>query len=221
MAGWHHWLDGRESEWTLGVGDGQGVLVCCDSWGHKESDTTGRLNRSECIYTPGEGNGYPFQYSWLENSMDRRAWWGIVHGVAKKQMQLSNFHFFLFLFSKNFYFYFILLYNTVLVLPYIDMNQPRMYMCGLSWTALPPPSASNPSGPSQCTSCEYPVSCIKLGLEIYFTYGNIHVSMLFSNHPTLAFSHRVQKSVLYICVSFAVSHIGSLLTIFLNSIYMR
>ena len=36
MAGWHHWLDGRESEWTLGVGDGQEGLVCCDSWGCKE-----------------------------------------------------------------------------------------------------------------------------------------------------------------------------------------
>ena len=35
MAGWHHWLDGRESEWTPGVGDGQGGLVCCDSWGRK------------------------------------------------------------------------------------------------------------------------------------------------------------------------------------------
>ena len=33
MAGWHHWLDGHESEWTLGVGDGQGGLVCCNSWG--------------------------------------------------------------------------------------------------------------------------------------------------------------------------------------------
>ena len=44
MAGWHHWLDGCESEWTLGVGDGQGGLVCCDSWGLKESDTTERLN---------------------------------------------------------------------------------------------------------------------------------------------------------------------------------
>ena len=40
MAGWHHWLDGYESEWTLGVGDGQGGLACCDSWDHKESDTT-------------------------------------------------------------------------------------------------------------------------------------------------------------------------------------
>jgi len=38
MAGWHHWLDGRESEWTPGVGDGQGGLACCDSWGRKESD---------------------------------------------------------------------------------------------------------------------------------------------------------------------------------------
>ena len=42
MAGWHHWLDGCESEWTPGVGDGQGGLACCDSWGHKQSDTTER-----------------------------------------------------------------------------------------------------------------------------------------------------------------------------------
>ena len=47
MAGWHHWLDGRESEGTLGVGDGQGGLVCCDSWGRKESDTTEWLNWTE------------------------------------------------------------------------------------------------------------------------------------------------------------------------------
>ena len=44
MAGWHHWLDGRESEWTPGVGDRQGGLACCDSWGCKESDTTEWLN---------------------------------------------------------------------------------------------------------------------------------------------------------------------------------
>ena len=52
MAGWHHWLDGCESEWTLGVGDGQGGLTCCDSWGRKESDTTERLN-----WTEGCGRG--------------------------------------------------------------------------------------------------------------------------------------------------------------------
>ena len=40
MAGWHHRLDGHEFERTPGVGDGQGGLVCCDSWGRKESDTT-------------------------------------------------------------------------------------------------------------------------------------------------------------------------------------
>ena len=44
MAGWHHRLNGHEFEWTPGVGDGQGGLVCCDSWGRKESDTTERLN---------------------------------------------------------------------------------------------------------------------------------------------------------------------------------
>ena len=44
MGGWHHWLDGHEFEWTPGVGDGQGGLVCCFSWGRKESDTTERVN---------------------------------------------------------------------------------------------------------------------------------------------------------------------------------
>ena len=43
MAGWHHRLDAHEFGWTLGVGDGQGGLACCNSWGHKESDTTERL----------------------------------------------------------------------------------------------------------------------------------------------------------------------------------
>ena len=52
MAGWHHGLDGRESEWTPGVGDGQGGLVCCDSWGRKESDTTERLHWTELIQSP-------------------------------------------------------------------------------------------------------------------------------------------------------------------------
>ena len=40
MAGWHHRLNGRESECTPGVGDGQGGLACCDSWGRKESAMT-------------------------------------------------------------------------------------------------------------------------------------------------------------------------------------
>ena len=44
MIGWHHQLNGHGFGWTLGVGDGQGGLVCCGSWGLKESDTTERLN---------------------------------------------------------------------------------------------------------------------------------------------------------------------------------
>ena len=50
MAGWHHRLDGHEFEWTPGVGDGQGGLVCCDSWGRKESDTTERLYWTELYF---------------------------------------------------------------------------------------------------------------------------------------------------------------------------
>ena len=49
MAGWHHPLDGHEFEWPPGVGDGQGGLACCDSWGRKESDTTEWLNWTECL----------------------------------------------------------------------------------------------------------------------------------------------------------------------------
>ena len=44
MAECYYRLDGREFGQTLGVGDGQGGLACCDSWGHKELDTTERLN---------------------------------------------------------------------------------------------------------------------------------------------------------------------------------
>ena len=51
-AGWHHWLDGHEFEWTPGVGDGQGGLACCDSWGRKEVDRTEQLNWTELM-------GYP------------------------------------------------------------------------------------------------------------------------------------------------------------------
>ena len=47
MVGWHHQLDGHGFGWTPGAGDGQGGLACCSSWGHKESDMTERLNRTE------------------------------------------------------------------------------------------------------------------------------------------------------------------------------
>ena len=67
MAGWHHWLDARESEWTLGVGDGQGGLACCDSWGRKESDTTERLIWSDLMQsTSCEMQG------WMKHKLESR-----------------------------------------------------------------------------------------------------------------------------------------------------
>ena len=44
MVGWHHQLDGCQFEQAPGVGDGQGDLVCCDSWGRKESEMTEQPN---------------------------------------------------------------------------------------------------------------------------------------------------------------------------------
>ena len=65
-------------------------------------------------------------------------------------------------------------------LPYIDMNQPWVYIFSPSRTPLPPPSPSYSSGSSQLTIPEHPVPWIEPGLTIYFTYDNIQVSMLFS-----------------------------------------
>ena len=47
MVGWHHWLNGHGFGWTLGVGDREGGLACCGSWGLKELDRTERLNWTE------------------------------------------------------------------------------------------------------------------------------------------------------------------------------
>jgi len=49
MVGWHHWLNGHGFGWTLGAGDGQGGLTCCDSWGCGESDPTEQLNWTKLI----------------------------------------------------------------------------------------------------------------------------------------------------------------------------
>ena len=49
IVGWHHQLNGHEFEQALEVGDGQGSLACCSSWGHKESDTTEWLNCNRFI----------------------------------------------------------------------------------------------------------------------------------------------------------------------------
>ena len=108
--------------------------------------------------------------------------------------------------TSFFFLIFFLLYNIVLVLPYINLYLPQVYTCSQSWTPLPPPSPYHRSGSSQCTSPKLPVSCIKPGLVICFLYDIIHVLMPFSQIIPPSLSHRVQKTVLYICVSFAVLH---------------
>ena len=102
-----------------------------------------------------------------------------------------------------------LLYNILLVLPHINMNPPLVYTCSQSWTLLPHPSPYHPSGSSQCTSPKHPVSCIESRLAIHFLY-DIYTcfNTILPNHPTLSLSHRVQKTVRYIWISFAVSHTG-------------
>ena len=62
MAGWHHWLDGLESEWTAGVSDGQGGLAYCGSWGRKESNTTERLNWTEPNWKQRKRKPYTYMY---------------------------------------------------------------------------------------------------------------------------------------------------------------
>ena len=74
----------------------------------------------------------------------------------------------------------------------------------------PPPYPPYPSRLSQSTGFGCPASCIKLTLVIYVTYGkSIYFNAVLSNHPTLAFSDWVQKSVVYVFVSLAALHIGS------------
>ena len=91
-----------------------------------------------------------------------------------------------------------------------------------SWTALPPPSQSHPSGLSQCTGFECPVSCIELGLVTYFTYGNIYMFQCYSlksSHPyLLPLSPKVCS--LYLCLFCCLAY-RVIVTIFLNSIYMH
>ena len=55
MVGWHLWLSGHEFEQTLGDSEGQGSLVCCSSWGRKESDMTGWLNNNNWFKTTYSG----------------------------------------------------------------------------------------------------------------------------------------------------------------------
>ena len=110
-------------------------------------------------------------------------------------------------FFFNFYFYFILLYNTVLVLPYTDMNPPRVYMSSQTRTPLPPPTPYHLSGSSPCTSPKHPVSCIGPRLALRFLQDSIHVSMPFSQIISPSPSLSESKSLFYTSVSLLLSRI--------------
>ena len=100
-----------------------------------------------------------------------------------------------------------MLYNTVLVLPYIDMNPPQVYMSSQPWTPLSPPSPYHLSGSSQCTSPKHPVSCIEPRLAIRFLHDSIHVSMSFSQIIPPSPSPRESKRLFYTSVSLLLSRI--------------
>ena len=134
-----------------------------------------------------------FNRGWQEG------WWKHSRNTGNSYKTL-----WMFIFPSKVFFFF-LFYNIVLVLPYIKMNLPQVYMCSPSWNHLPPPSPYHPSGSCQCTSPKHPVSCIKPGLATRFIYDITRFNAIIPNHPTLSGSHRVQKIVLYISVSFAVS----------------
>ena len=136
-------------------------------------------------------SSFPLYFSDIEWKIIKVTWFGVVN-------------FFNFL---NFYFYFILLYNTVLVLPYIDMNPPRVYMSSQSWTPLPPSTPYHLSGSSLCTSPEHPASCIEHRLVIRFLHDSIHVSLPYSQIIPPSSSSSESKSPLYTSVSLLLSPI--------------
>ena len=93
MAGWHHWLDGHESQWTLGVGDGQGGLACCNSWGRRESDTTERLIWTKIFTSLHRCTGTLLSYikcphmcvvPRLSLLVPTQTWWGFPGGSVVK-----------------------------------------------------------------------------------------------------------------------------------------
>ena len=62
MVGWHHWLDGHKFDQAPGVGDGQGSLMCCSPWGHKELDTTEWLSWTELSFLQFHYYQKPFKW---------------------------------------------------------------------------------------------------------------------------------------------------------------
>ena len=90
VARWHHWLDGREFEWTPGDGDGQGGLACCDSWDHKESDTTEWLNWTE-LRTHLKSFFFILRHkTWAEATVENVEYWSNLWVIKGFIQQMIN-----------------------------------------------------------------------------------------------------------------------------------
>ena len=89
MVGWHHWLNGYEFEQTLGDNEGQGTLVCCSSWGHKELDTNEWLNNKKGIFCCWDHKTYLAASSSVLFSISHVFLYGLL-GLRGKEMQLYS-----------------------------------------------------------------------------------------------------------------------------------
>ena len=130
--------------------------------GHWVGDATKPSHPSPPAFSLSQHQGL---FKWVSSSHLVAKYWSFSFIISPSKEYSGSISFFFFPVLFTF-----LLYNIVLVLLYIDMNLPWVNMCSPSWTPLPPPSLSHPSGSSQCTSPEHPVSCIEPGLVIRFTY---------------------------------------------------
>ena len=173
--------------------------------------------------SPGKGNGNPLQHSCLENFMDRGAWGSTVHGVKKRQTQLSEWRWHNIIYT----YHICLLY--VLTIYWLKLNIFKIlfyfltlqYCIGFAiyqhesttgihvFPILNPPPSSLPI-PSLWV---VPVHQPQASSIVHWTWtgDSFHIwyypcfNAILPNHPTLSLSHRVQKTVLYISVSFAAS----------------
>ena len=142
-------------------------------------------------------------------------WWWIINtrktATFCETKAIDRFYFILFLVLLIY-----LTYNILLVLPYIDMNLPWVYMCSPSWTPshlLPHPiPLGHPSAPA--------LSTLYHASNLDWRFVSHVIIYMFQCHSPISSCPRLLPQSPYICVSFVVSHTGVIVTIFLNLIFM-
>ena len=137
------------------------------------------------------------------------AWWGLFFSFTES---FSVFFFSFFSFNCLF----ILLYNTVLVLPYIDMNPPWGYMCSPSWTPLPPPSPKQTGAPAPSTLSHASNLDWRFVSHMIIYMFQCHSPV--SSHPC-PLPQSPKDCSIHLCLFFCLAY-RIIITIFLNSIYM-